>query len=702
MALLVLGSLVGSGNCDFDSVDTAPANAPRLTINNSGVATAILHEHPTGQAQNIFSAQASQNDVDLFRFALFNNTGAAVTVSQIVFPLSAVSGIVTGDLSDLRIKNGVVDVTTGGIPSITGPTGTITFNGSWAVPASTMVYYALTGDVANLTGGDALTLSLGAGNITLAAGTMGGLAPPDATHASPAVSSLISYSDYAASGNRPKWYSTYAGSWTAPGAVAVPGPYTAPGYALHWKVARTASGLDRQAVVFQENDLSGRDRVWASFWDGTNWDDGAGAPFADAQDFGPTFGTNFRNFDAAFEDRSGRLMVVAGVNTDESVKWWRHDGATTWSAGALENVANNIQDPSNIFEWVRLAPRPGTNQVAFMGIGNDVTNLDSAVVSAMIWDGDLGVRHSKYVLNFPSSQTYHTTDAGDIRFVLGGPNVGEAVAVWGSGEFIRANVWNPQTGWPSGTTTVADLGVGNDVKWLRLEAEPAGRGMVLAVEDINGRIATTTYDATTRTWGALSAWHTTTAYGSAAYNRPFDITWDPASGASNVILAYSDATGIHYALSTNRGQTFNSPVSLDAVNRAYWIQLEGEPRPQGSSLRLLYHDQNDDLDAWSWNGAAWNFETSGSPISLNVDWGSANHDVEAFGLASFPQMVGPSGATLAADPTTAVALMGLEAVPLDSAVELQWRTGSELNNLGFHLHRSDVGRRALGAGDDGL
>ena len=64
MALVVLGSLVGTGNCDFDSVDTAPANAPRLTINDSGVATAILHEHPSGQAQGTFDALASQNDVN--------------------------------------------------------------------------------------------------------------------------------------------------------------------------------------------------------------------------------------------------------------------------------------------------------------------------------------------------------------------------------------------------------------------------------------------------------------------------------------------------------------------------------------------------------------------------------------------------------------------------------------------------------------
>ena len=38
--------------------------------------------------------------------------------------------------------------------------------------------------------------------------------------------------------------------------------------------------------------------------------------------------------------------------------------------------------------------------------------------------------------------------------------------------------------------------------------------------------------------------------------------------------------------------------------------------------------------------------------------------------------------------TTAVKLMSLEAVAGDAAVELQWRTGSELDNLGFHLYRA--------------
>ncbi len=43
---------------------------------------------------------------------------------------------------------------------------------------------------------------------------------------------------------------------------------------------------------------------------------------------------------------------------------------------------------------------------------------------------------------------------------------------------------------------------------------------------------------------------------------------------------------------------------------------------------------------------------------------------------------------LAAPVPTAVELLSLEAVPSNASVDLAWRTGSELDNLGFHLYRS--------------
>ena len=45
----------------------------------------------------------------------------------------------------------------------------------------------------------------------------------------------------------------------------------------------------------------------------------------------------------------------------------------------------------------------------------------------------------------------------------------------------------------------------------------------------------------------------------------------------------------------------------------------------------------------------------------------------------------------------AVELVSFTAVGLDGAVELRWETGSEMDNLGFHLYRSLVRGWSVGA-----
>ena len=237
-----------------------------------------------------------------------------------------------------------------------------------------------------------------------------------------------------------------SGAWVSPPGLAAAGPFTSAGGALHWKVARTRPDGARQVVVFQENDPYGRDALHAAFWDGANWDDGAGAPFGDTKALGRVGVdglSDFRGFDAAYEQKSGELLVVAGVNTDETVKYWVH-GASGWSASPLlQSVANNVEDPFDIFDWVRLAPMPGTNRIAFLGIANDSGQKDSAAVEAMIWDGDTNTWGSRYVLSFPrsSAQSYHSTDAIDVKFTLAGTNAGEAVAVWGNEQKVYWSRW---------------------------------------------------------------------------------------------------------------------------------------------------------------------------------------------------------------------------------------------------------------------
>ena len=230
------------------------------------------------------------------------------------------------------------------------------------------------------------------------------LPPPALT---PPLPPLVAFSEPLASGVRPLRATTLqSGAWVAPPGIAAAGPFTSTGGALHWKIARTRPDRARQVVVFQENDPSGRDALHAAFWDGAKWDDGSGTPFGDAKAFGRVGVdglSDFRGFDAAYEQKSGELLVVAGVNTDETVKYWVH-GTSGWNTSTLlQGVANNIQDPFNIFDWVRLAPMPGTNRIGFLGVANDPTGKDSAAIEAMVWDGDTHTWGSKYVLSFPTS-----------------------------------------------------------------------------------------------------------------------------------------------------------------------------------------------------------------------------------------------------------------------------------------------------------
>ena len=177
---------------DTLTVSVAPGNVTVLAGDVGGVSpasathlvdhTLVLGAHASGQVTDQFDGGLSQTGIDLFRFQLDSDSLSDTTVNQLAVQLSAVTGIAAGDLANLRLYNGTADV--GGTPavSIAAGTGTVTFSTPFAVTANTVVNYRLIGDVVNLASGDTLTLSLGTANVTLAAGTVGGSAPSNATH----------------------------------------------------------------------------------------------------------------------------------------------------------------------------------------------------------------------------------------------------------------------------------------------------------------------------------------------------------------------------------------------------------------------------------------------------------------------------------------------------------------------------------------
>ena len=76
-----------------------------------------------------------------------NPNASPLTVGQAVFPLSAVAGIAAGDLANLRMNNGTIDVVTGSVPAITAQNGhDHVRHQPGTVPATSTVNYTLFGD----------------------------------------------------------------------------------------------------------------------------------------------------------------------------------------------------------------------------------------------------------------------------------------------------------------------------------------------------------------------------------------------------------------------------------------------------------------------------------------------------------------------------------------------------------------------------
>jgi hypothetical protein len=95
-----------------------------------------------------------------------------------------------------------------------------------------------------------------------------------------------------------------------------------------WKMAKTSPKGNKEVVVSVENPASGNPYFYATLWDDSNWDDGTGASYNDVKQFGQVYTQNYRYFDAAYEETSGKLLVVAASPTANTIKYWIWDGST--------------------------------------------------------------------------------------------------------------------------------------------------------------------------------------------------------------------------------------------------------------------------------------------------------------------------------------------------------------------------------------
>lgn len=150
---------------------TRPQNSASAT---ESMPSLTLAEHDAGQAADAFTGAGSAANATLFRFKLTAEVEDATIGGNGLTIGVAPSGVASGDLANVTLiedtnNNGVVDSLEGSAGTLESPLdisdGGITFSNLTVPLDAAGRGYILRADVANLAGGDSLTLSLPAGNI---------------------------------------------------------------------------------------------------------------------------------------------------------------------------------------------------------------------------------------------------------------------------------------------------------------------------------------------------------------------------------------------------------------------------------------------------------------------------------------------------------------------------------------------------------
>lgn len=212
-------------------------------------------------------------------------------------------------------------------------------------------------------------------------------------------------------------------------------------------------------------------------FDGTNWIEvtNTAAPSGWGVGTRPNVGgngVNGRRFDIAYEQTSGKAMVVYSTNAtgaagnEMAYRIW--DGVN-WTAVAYINSTNLTRSvANNAVTWIKMASRPGSNDLALTAVDNGNAAVNTATLTSFIWNSSTttwgnepGTAHDA---TYTCSATI-TTGVQYDNFDLAYESLaGQLVVVFSrqAGTILNAyRVYNPSTGWggvtalPGGTQRLA-------------------------------------------------------------------------------------------------------------------------------------------------------------------------------------------------------------------------------------------------------
>jgi hypothetical protein len=372
-------------------------------------------------------------------------------------------------------------------------------------------------------------------------------------------------------------------------------------------------------------------------WDGTSW----GLPLEVTPSIGEA-NSAYRGFDIAYEHVTGDALVVyhTGGNDPEYRIW---DGIS-WSGPAVIDLPTG-----GVPVWIKMVPdATGSDEIILVTL--DTSNS----VTAIVWDGNswgntITLETSAYSYEYEGIAVAYENVSG------------RAMVAWGTStsNVVQYRFWDAIS-W-LGESEISTTATG--VKWLRLAPDLSSNRIILGALCDGGIIDANTWDGT--------GWRTQLQLESSAeseVSRCFDVVWERSADQALVCWGQSGWSTIKYRTYDHEVWSWeqNGP---DLGSGIEVVQLTLDPRSDEVFMATLTNDRDLQLTRW-----------------YNYSWQAPDEPETSMTYNTYePFMVTYPGGLYW---PTAVEMRSFRAHAGEFSVFLEWTTAHEIDNAGFHLHRS--------------
>ena len=320
---------------------------------------------------------------------------------------------------------------------------------------------------------------------------------------------------------------------------------------------------------------------------------------------------NKRGFDVAYEQGSGDALVVYSNNT--STPRYRTRTAGSWSAVTALPVA----PLSGVVQWVQLAARPGSNEIA---LAYSDANRDLAV---LVWSGTAwtvatsSVRETNLKANTVSGAVSNRVFDLAYEAVSGKLMVAWARATtngfWYSTKASGSSTW-------TAAAPESQAPLNSVPHFVDLATEPGSNRIAIGtfgLGDGTERMGLATWDG--------SAWLHAGEYDSqirdvndtATGDFPGAVAWVGTSGTAICVYADNQTGTLDWAKWTS-GNGWIVQGDFAIAGKGFTESVELVPFASGNRVMVVLSDSNSDLySLWS-NGTVWNPTNGGTALTLGL------------------------------------------------------------------------------------